>query len=283
MAQNQYNASNIEASFRLYLSAENQNLSPISIKNYISDTKHFVAWLMTTPCGVDDRDLIERIDNSLVTQYIRHLTELQLPSSTFNRRISSLRRFVSFLKEKELTQATIPSKPRSEQLINTNTNQQQTTTAPITTRYRATDKHKSSVFLGQYKSVVIFSLVILALFTLIQGASGLITKNQPLITSTQKITSGRIFAFNGRLTDHLGNSITSLTPVQFRLYSSQSSHSPLYQTGICNITPDRNGNFSVLIGGATMSPPPPQDTCRGEVPSSLFSEHPSLFLGTNLS
>ncbi len=281
MAQNQYNASNIEASFRLYLSAENQHLSPVSIKNYISDTKHFVAWLMATPSGVDERDLIERIDNSLVAQYIKHLTELQLPSSTFNRRISSLRRFFSFLKEKELTQAIIPSQPRDERLAHSRTDQPRIAT-PITNRFRSTSKPKSSFSIGQYKSVVIFSLVIIALFTFIQGSSGLIMKSQPLIPSSQKITSGRIFAFNGRLTDRLGNAITSLTPVQFRLYSSQSSHSPLYQTGICNITPDRNGNFSVLIGGATMSPPPPQDTCGGEVSSSLFSEQPSLFLGTTI-
>lgn len=277
MAQNRYNVSNIEALFRSYLSAENQNLSKTSIKNYLSDTRYFIAWAAShTHQGVDP--LLEiAISDSAIRDYITHLDQLQLPPATYNRRLSSLRRLIGFLKDHELANVEMPYTPRGEQQI--------AQTPPFTLQ-STTEPQKNMRLrqnIGRYRSTAALFTMVLVVYLSINMLRSFVDTDTTRRSAPQKLTSGRIFAFSGRLTDKLGNSISSITPVQFRLYSSQTSHSPLYQTGVCSVTPDRNGNFSVLIGGSTMSPPPPQDTCGSEVTASLFSEHASLYLGTTIA
>jgi len=83
---------------------------------------------------------------------------------------------------------------------------------------------------------------------------------------------GRVLSFQGRLTDSLGNPITTATNVQFKLYNVSTAGTPLYTAGPCSITPDQDGIFSTLIGS----------DCGSEIPHSVFTENPNVYLGVTV-
>ncbi len=89
-----YNLNNFEASFRQYLVAENH--SPVSIKNYLSDLRHFVGW-MDKEFRIQNLEFrIENISTSVIEAYKTYLSDNQIPLKTINRRLSTLRKFCSF-------------------------------------------------------------------------------------------------------------------------------------------------------------------------------------------
>jgi len=71
-------------SFSIHL--KSKNLSKVSIKNYISDTRSFLKWLKKLPQSETD-----------FHYYFLHLQSRDTPLSTFNRKITTLRRFARFL------------------------------------------------------------------------------------------------------------------------------------------------------------------------------------------
>jgi len=91
-----YNLYNLEPEFKKYLFAE--KISPVSLKNYLSDFRHFSGW-MTFKLKMQNAKLkIEEnaINLSLIQEYKFYLTENNLPRKTVNRRLSTLRKFCSF-------------------------------------------------------------------------------------------------------------------------------------------------------------------------------------------
>ncbi len=97
-----YNFYNFEASFKQYLIAGNK--TPVSVKNYLSDLRHFFGWM--TFYLVNDRKIISTdlnesqfisaIDEKLIVNYKSYLIENNIPAKTINRRLSTVRRFCSF-------------------------------------------------------------------------------------------------------------------------------------------------------------------------------------------
>ena len=129
-------------------------------------------------------------------------------------------------------------------------------------------------------------IVILLIFLSILG-SGIyyqffITNRQTLAYPTSLTRAGRLLSFQGRLTDTLGNPITTATNVQFKLYNVSSGGSSLYATGTCSSTPDQDGIFNVLVGGSGYSPTPPQSVCGTEVPASIFTENADIYMGVTV-
>lgn len=117
--QNQYNQYNLEAPFRTYLSAE--NISPISLKNYLSDLRHFLGWFQgeqsssaftvhssqngavvqefSTDSGVThdpQNGLLAAITPNIIAEYKSYLSANGVPTKTVNRRLSTLRKFFTF-------------------------------------------------------------------------------------------------------------------------------------------------------------------------------------------
>lgn len=132
---NQYNLYNLEALFKQFLVAgieintertdntnftdytdytdkkERKSLKKISIKNYLSDLRHFLGWLMlylkskyhhlninfnafdSLPTQIE---IIKQINDNTVQEYKSYLTENKIPIKTINRRLSTLRKFFSF-------------------------------------------------------------------------------------------------------------------------------------------------------------------------------------------
>jgi len=98
-----YNFYNLEASFKKFLVAE--NVSPITLKNYLSDLRHFLGWTIIKLKAknknfllenIDYLDFLKKIDESIVEEYKNYLLVNAIPVKTINRRLSTIRKFFSF-------------------------------------------------------------------------------------------------------------------------------------------------------------------------------------------
>src|SRR3989338_11243248 len=88
-----YNLYNLEAPFKQYLTGENKK--PISIKNSLSDFRHFAGWVMSKG-GHGGPPLQEPITLNDISEYKSYLELNNIPHKTINRRLSTLRKFCSF-------------------------------------------------------------------------------------------------------------------------------------------------------------------------------------------
>lgn len=104
-----YNLDNLEASFKEYLLAGNEKmakkaLTPMSIKNYLSDLRHFFGWLifylkarnLDFSLFPSPLDLLKQVQQETIANYRAYLLENNIPIKTINRRLSTLRKFFSF-------------------------------------------------------------------------------------------------------------------------------------------------------------------------------------------
>jgi len=91
-----YNLYNLEPEFKNFLLAE--KISPVSLKNYLSDFRHFAGWLILKLKVKNEKLKIEdgAINHALIEEYKSYLIENNLPHKTVNRRLSTIRKFCSF-------------------------------------------------------------------------------------------------------------------------------------------------------------------------------------------
>lgn len=93
----QYNQYNSEALFKKSLLAE--NVSKSTIKNYLSDLRHYFGWLyqsVSKNSTSENLDVIALSTVPTVKNYIASLSTNGIPEKTINRRLSTLRKFFSF-------------------------------------------------------------------------------------------------------------------------------------------------------------------------------------------
>lgn len=85
---------------------EEVDLSPATIRNYLSDLRHFMAWCESVwSRGQDSVQpfALERIATPTLTRYREHLQhELQLRPATINRHLVSLKRYFGWANDQEL-------------------------------------------------------------------------------------------------------------------------------------------------------------------------------------
>jgi len=99
-----YNLYNLEASFKKFLLAG--NISPITLKNYLSDLRHFLGWLTfywksnnvgtIHELSLQELSLQKLITTKTISDYKAYLLENNIPLKTTNRRLSTVRKFCSF-------------------------------------------------------------------------------------------------------------------------------------------------------------------------------------------
>lgn len=104
--EKRYNLDNLEASFRVFLTAGNKN--KITIKNYLSDIRHFLGWFTfyfkankqakekTLPINNESFAWISLINKQTIFDYRNYMKENRLPNKSINRRLSTVRKFCSF-------------------------------------------------------------------------------------------------------------------------------------------------------------------------------------------
>jgi site-specific recombinase XerD len=102
-----------QGSFKNYLYSE--KASPLTIKNYLLDLKQFSTWL-TTAAGennhysLKDRNLLSHITPLLLEEYKqRLLTDAKVSPSTINRKLSSLRRYITWAQSQGIIEAFQPA------------------------------------------------------------------------------------------------------------------------------------------------------------------------------
>ena len=91
-------------------------LSKVSIKNYLSDLRHFFNFLYSLE--VNDLNDIYLNISKYTKQYQSSQTEIFTPTNTINRRLASIRRFTTFLKLRHFHQS-LPDFEEIEQNIST--------------------------------------------------------------------------------------------------------------------------------------------------------------------
>src|SRR3990167_11043076 len=305
--QKGYNLYNLEPQFRKFLAAE--NISAISLKNYLSDFRHFAAWLdfyLSSHSILNTENIVNVLTSEILSEYRGYLVENILPHKTINRRLSTVRRFCSFcisqgwLKENpakkisNIGQSYLSSEVEKDGSRQTQAKKEALQghtysilkapsiilNAPHVILSKAKDLAKRIVPRRQEKSSQdnqgsftlgiqhYIGLIIILVFMATLGA-GIYTqffaKSQPSLAYPTALTrAGRLLSFQGRLTDSLGNPITTATNVTYKLYSVSTGGTALYTAGACSTTPDQDGIFSTLIGGSGYSPTPPQDVCGSE-------------------
>jgi hypothetical protein len=302
-----YNLYNLEPQFREFLIAE--NISPISLKNYLSDLRYFFGWMSSKSLNV------EAIDKELVEDYRKYLLDNNLPHKTVNRRLSTLRKFCSFC----ISQGWMDENPAKKIANITNTPIPEVPTldvnvAPESPNYiksfimSISDKFKTKAKPEtETKEKTVTSLkpernlnfglqhyigfLIVLVFMAVLGA-GIYNQffsktSATLAYPTTLKRAGRILSFQGRLTDSLGNPITTATNVTFNLYNVATGGTPIYTAGACSITPDPDGIINALIGGVGYSPTPPSSTynvlCGAEIDSEIFTENANVYMGVTVA
>ena len=97
----------------------NTKASKLTIKNYIIDIRQFLEWLKEVIAtearyenitrSISESEVYSRIDQRSIEEYKnRLLSERKLSPVSINRKLSSLRRYVSWLNEKKIIQTEIP-------------------------------------------------------------------------------------------------------------------------------------------------------------------------------
>lgn len=98
-----YNLYNFEPKFSKYL--HSQAYSDVTIRNYLSDLRHFFGWLtikinagtINNKAPTDEFGALQSsFDSICVQEYRSHLFKNEVPEKTINRRLSTLRSFSEF-------------------------------------------------------------------------------------------------------------------------------------------------------------------------------------------
>lgn len=85
---------------------EEVDLQPATVRNYVSDVRHFMAWCEAI--GSENRDTVqpfalERVATPTLTRYREYLQhELQLQPATINRHLVSLKRYFGWAADRQL-------------------------------------------------------------------------------------------------------------------------------------------------------------------------------------
>jgi len=104
--EKRYNFDNLEASFKVFLTAGNKN--KVTIKNYLSDIRHFLGWLtfylranshtkeQSPIINNESFGWVSLIIKQTIFDYRSYMKENRLPNKSINRRLSTVRKFCTF-------------------------------------------------------------------------------------------------------------------------------------------------------------------------------------------
>lgn len=230
---------------------KHKSFSASTLKNYQVDLKQLFSYLEMNSFILDDL-----LNPQIQTSYAYSLSaKSNLASDSVKRKLSAISSFHKWLLQKEKVKDTISfknteAKPKY---------QQKTGNLP-----QMKNLFQPSKFFYPFLILILSVSLSLGIF---HGFFNNVPTPQayPVINKPPS----RILSFQGRLTDKDGNPTVDKTDISFRLWDKKSGGIELYSSGVCSIIPDQNGIFYSIIGS----------TCGQEIPSSVFSENTSIFLG----
>lgn len=151
-------------------------------------------------------------------------------------------------------------------------------TLPLYRRLFLTLRHKRPFWYKKYHTYTFVHYVhfgILGIGIIVMGSllyERLAPSLSPHILGTQIASSGRQLQFRGLLLDNNSKPITSTTPLRFTIYDDRvASGSSLLWQDVQEVTPDNQGNFSVLLGSSS------------PIPNDTFLSGKGLYLGIAVS
>lgn len=279
---NWYNVSILEALFKKYLLAE--KVSPLTLKNYLSDLRHFLGWLIIT-IKIDKFNTSEFINVFTfhnIQTYKDYLLAKDTPIITVNRRLSTLRKFCSFC----INQAWIKENPAKKinnvknltsvhnivKSVKNNNSELKINVHELSEKNVTSYKLQVASLINPYFSFI-FLFLFLSFLSFGLYKQLFIKSKQPLAFTSPSTQNSRTLVFSGRLVDQLGNPLIDKTDLVFRLYNALERGSILYTgscTGVNSIVPNVNGSVQAIIG---------EDCGMERIPSSVFADNNDLFLG----
>ncbi|HUS60523.1 MAG TPA: hypothetical protein VMX76_04090, partial [Nevskiaceae bacterium] len=203
-------------------------------------------------------DLSKKLTKKNIDAYQKRLGQLELSPSTIKRRISSIRKFCHWAAGESYLEAN-PFAPK-----------------PVREAILMRDRKKLSLsnLYKTYTSLSITKYLHYAILIILCAALGFGAYDQffrkaeePLAYPTSLKPPKRYLSFQGRLTDSSNNPISSKTGFTFYLYNVGTGGTALW-TGACDIIPDQDGIFSVLLGL----------DCPPEIDTSVFTENDEIWL-----
>ncbi|MEX0617050.1 MAG: site-specific integrase [Candidatus Woykebacteria bacterium] len=299
----------IFSKYRDYL--KSSGYSNPTVKNYLSDLRHLIAWINERYSGFSFVFLTlpsVRAYRSFVKEKFRSKPSISA------RRLSSLRKFLSWAGNlkyvpEDLVKATeyilsdkeAPTTLPQPQIIFQGPSTElkdETKTPPVPDKIHQKHhiKYTRPLWYQRYHEhpahrVIHFSILgvfLLLLANLMFGQLiGDLLKREtaPDLGNVLAATPPRILSFQGRLTDENDVPVSTATNIVFRIWDDDLDSTEvdcdgggdedcMWKSKTWSVTPDQNGIFSVLLGDTSQS-----DTT---IPASLFSDNASLWLGVKV-
>lgn len=119
---------NLPNYFQVYL--QNQDISSVTVKNYLSDLNHFLNWLHQVTGinhNIAGKSIFGLFTQETLKEYQAYLTQQNIPITTINRRFSTLRKvgrfaqFEGWVKDnpaEKIRNLTEVANNKSEQILN---------------------------------------------------------------------------------------------------------------------------------------------------------------------
>lgn len=238
-----------------------RNLTDTTIKNYISDLRHFLHH-------------VEDLTGEAIHKYRQDIDQ-QFHSATAKRKLSSLRKFGEYLKEHGRLDSSVLahlSEPSPKEIYPRRSGDYQSPPPSEADNIR----HYNINYLTLLLIFAFFSLNIFILAKLKTAITREISQQLSTTAAAQSSALDKeravVLPLSATLKDNYGIPLSFEQEVSFVIYPSEDSREALYSTGRCPIQPDDYGNINIVIG---------QD-CGKPVSYSLFQTYPELYLGASV-
>ena len=96
--EKRYNLAQLSSILRQIITSQGPSLSKVTIKNYVSDLRHFLSWFQSSKidAGSNGNQLETLLSSSTLETYVSRLQVTSTPRTTINRRLSSIRLLSQF-------------------------------------------------------------------------------------------------------------------------------------------------------------------------------------------
>jgi len=257
-------------SFRLWL--KKQEATDLTIKNYISDVRHFL-------------NAEAKLAPDSVREYLVQL-KVQYKPSSYKRKLAGLRKFIEFM-EKRQKLSQLEARNLRNALINKSSSFKLNETEPEKSYIKKekkidikpTEHTKTSSFFSSNISLMLLFLILssnvfllgrmnTSLSSAISAATDVINSGTDSIEEDLTVT----VPFSGKLRDSYGIPLSYENEFSFSLYATSDGVDPIYSSGRCTVAPANSGNFTIIVG----------KECGRPIPYLLLQQYPEIYLGVSM-
>ncbi len=310
-----YNERHIGLIFKPIFLSINPSLSTHSIRNYLSDIRHFMGWYANwSKTSGAPATLATMFSQKTIEQYEMSMKKTAISHATMRRRLGTVRlvennliqrgiiektahvQDSSFISENDKKPtSTVDYTPSQADMLSTESSKgaEKTKSNELFTPFKtnAHSGHFKDLNKKNIKWKNVFGLMGLAFIVSIVGFSFL--DKAPLFSKgayqarslAANIQSNSLTArpilFQGAIKDSLGNPLLQAKKFQFKIYSREAGGTPLYDSGICKLQPTVEGKIRAYIGAGSTHPST-ISTCGSPIPQSLITSNTPLYLGVTI-